>query len=67
MYESCDQIHNQNKRRAEKDGIAETPVIAGQLFIISKPLYSDCSIEVVQVAQWTGFQEICSYTADGWS
>ena len=38
MYESCDQTHNQNERRVEKDWITETPGNAGQHFIIMKPL-----------------------------
>ena len=59
-----DNIHNQNERRAEKDRIAEMPVIAGKRFITSKPLQSDYSIKVVQVAQWTGFKEMCSYRVE---
>ena len=42
MCGSCDQTHNQNERTAEKDRIVKIPVIAGQQFITSKPLQSDC-------------------------
>jgi len=35
MYGSCDQTHDQNERRAEKERITEMPVITGQCYITS--------------------------------